>query len=58
MDLTTENKAMIDGLTLLELKQRWRRAPLTDKWLQGETEHYWLERMAKLERLSKLTVIK
>lgn len=48
MDLTPENKKVIDGKSYEELLSRWRFAPVGDPWFQGETGQYWAKRMAEL----------
>ena len=48
MNLTQDNKAHIDALTLEELLRRWRFAPIGDPWFQGETGTYWAQRMKEL----------
>ncbi len=48
MDLTPENKKIIDAKSYEQLLGRWRNAPIGDPWFQGETGKYWGERMAKL----------
>jgi len=46
MELTTENKAYIDSLSHYNLLQKIRFAPSGDKWFEGETGKYWMERYA------------
>ncbi len=48
MDLTPENKEYIDAMSYNGLLSRWRNAPSGDTWFQGETGHYWSERMNEL----------
>lgn len=48
MNLTPENKARIDSLTLEQLLERWRNAPVGDPKFQGETGAYWGARMTAL----------
>ena len=48
MDLTPENKEIIDGKSYTQLLSKWRFAPTGDPWFQGETGKYWGERMAEL----------
>jgi len=48
MDLTEENKAIIDAKSYTQLLSSWRFAPIGDPWFQGETGRYWSERMAEL----------
>ncbi|UCC41425.1 MAG: hypothetical protein JSV96_08405 [Candidatus Aminicenantes bacterium] len=48
MDLTSENKKIIDGMSYEVLLSRWRFAPIGDPWFQGETGDYWSERMHEL----------
>lgn len=50
MELTPENKKMIDSLNYRELLARWRSAPVGDEWFQGETGTYWSQRMTELKR--------
>lgn len=47
MDLTPENKKIIDAKSYEDLLRRWRFAPSGDPWFQGETGVYWGERMQK-----------
>ena len=47
MELTSENKAHIDGLTHAQLLTWWRNAPAGDPWFQGATGDYWQDRMAE-----------
>lgn len=44
MDLTPENKAHIDGLSIYSLLRHIRFAPSGDPWFQGETGDYWMKR--------------
>lgn len=48
MDLTPDNKAHIDAMSLEGLLERWRNAPCGDPWFQGETGKYWGKRMNEL----------
>ena len=48
MDLTPENKAIIDDKSYTALLSGWRFAPVGDTWFQGETGDYWGKRMAEL----------
>lgn len=48
MSLTPENKAHIDNLSLHDLLEHWRFAPVGDPWFQDETGEYWGKRMAEL----------
>ena len=48
VELTPENKAHIDALTLIQLEHRWRYATEGDAWLDGETGVYWGRRMYQL----------
>lgn len=48
MELTSENKTYIDGLSLGELLQRMRFSPCGDPWFQDATGIYWLRRYAEL----------
>ena len=50
MDLTPENKAIIDDKSQRQLLSHNRFAPAGDPWFQGETGTYWLERMAELRQ--------
>ena len=50
MDLTPENKAIIDGKSYQELLSHNLFAPAGDPWFQGETGGYWLERMSELKK--------
>jgi len=50
MDLTPENKAIIDGHNYYTLLYQWRFAPAGDPWFQGETGTYWSERMEKIKK--------
>ena len=45
MDLTPENKALIDKMSYTQLLNKWRFAPSGDPWFQGETGEYWGDRM-------------
>lgn len=49
MDLTPENKAIIDAKSYEALLASWRHAPSGTEWFQGETGKYWGERMAELK---------
>lgn len=49
MELTSENKKYIDGLSYESLLSHNRFAPIGDKWFQGETGDYWLKRMYELK---------
>ena len=46
MDLSKENKAIIDGKTYYELLEGWRFSAVGDAWFTGDTGQYWKERMA------------
>ncbi len=48
MDLTPENKEMIDAMSYGQLLDHWRFTPVGDPWFQGETGEYWSKRMAEL----------
>ena len=48
MDLTTDNKRIIDGQNYEDLLRKWRFAPAGDPWFQGETGKYWGNRMNEL----------
>lgn len=48
MDLTPENKKVIDDMSYEGLLRQWRFAPAGDPWFQGETGQYWGKRMAEL----------
>lgn len=48
MDLTVDNKRIIDGQDYEDLLRKWRYAPSGDPWFQGETGAYWGDRMTEL----------
>ena len=48
MKLTPENKAHIDGKSLMELLSRIRFSPVGDPWFQDETGDYWMKRYTEL----------
>lgn len=48
MDLTPENKAIIDAKSYKQLLSLWRFAPSGNLWFQGQTGDYWRERMTEL----------
>ncbi len=51
MDLTDENKKIIDGKSYEQLLRGWRNTPSESPqavWFQGETGTYWGERMKEL----------
>lgn len=48
MQLTPENKSIIDGKSYESLLSHWRNAPIGDAWFQDETGDYWAARMAEL----------
>lgn len=48
MDLTKENKQMIDNLDYEELLRQWRFTPTGDPMFCGETGDYWRDRMNEL----------
>lgn len=48
MDLTPENKKIIDDKSYMELLDHNRFAPMGDPWFQGETGQYWPKRMKEL----------
>lgn len=47
MKLTPELKARIDSLSVFDLLERVRRAPIGDPTFQGEVGEYWLKRLAE-----------
>ena len=49
MELTPENKATIDDKSYLDLLRHARCAPAGDKWFEGATGTYWVERMRNLK---------
>jgi len=51
MDLTPENKKIIDGKNYRSLLSGWRYAPSGDPWFQGATGVYWANRMKDLRAL-------
>ena len=51
MNLTPENKKLIDSLSLESLLHRWRFAAAGDERFQGETGTYWAKRMNELRAL-------
>ena len=52
MDLTPENKAIIDAKPYEELLRMWRFHPCGEPplWFEGETGTYWGQRMTELRR--------
>ena len=48
MDLTPENKEIIDNKSYKELLSHRRFAPAGDPWFRGETGIYWDKRMVEL----------
>lgn len=52
MNLTPENKAIIDRKNHYELLAKIRFAPIGEPWMQGETGEYWLKRRAELQHES------
>ena len=50
MNLTPERKATIDGMSSMQLLERWRFAPIGDPWFQGETGEYWGKRISELRK--------
>ena len=48
MELTPKNKEYIDSLSYEALLARLRFTPAGDKWFQGETGTYWMDRMSEL----------
>lgn len=50
MKLTPKRKAAIDGMSYLQLLERWRFASIGDPWFQGETGEYWGKRMSELRK--------
>ncbi len=51
MDLTPENKKIIDDQSYESLLRSWRYAPSGDTRFQGATGKYWGERMKELRSL-------
>jgi len=51
MDLTPENKKIIDGKNYRSLLNGWRYMAVGDPWFQGETGVYWANRMKDLRAL-------
>lgn len=49
MDLTPENRAVIDSMDYMELLRGWRFHPAGSPWFQGETGEYWGKRMEELK---------
>lgn len=49
MDLTPENKEIIDNMDYEQLLRQWRFSPSGDPWIQGETGEYWSKRMKELK---------
>lgn len=47
MKLTEANKKHIDSLSYEALLSRWRFAEAGDPWFEGETGHYWSEKMSE-----------
>lgn len=41
MDLTSENKEIVDKKSYIQLLSGWRFSPTGDPWNQGETGVYW-----------------
>lgn len=56
MDLTPENKAIIDAKNYEGLLFQWRFAKIGDPWFQGETGVYFGERMKELRARGADTV--
>ena len=50
MELTPENKSIIDNKSYEELLSGVRFAPIGDPWFQGETGKYWGERMSEMRK--------
>lgn len=50
MTLTLELKDMIDDMSYEELLRGWRFATIGDKWFQGGTGKYWVERMRDMRK--------
>jgi hypothetical protein len=48
MDLTEENKKIIDEKDIEDLLRGIRFSPVGNPWFQGETGKYWLKRYAEL----------
>jgi len=57
MDLTPENKAKIDAMTVMQLLDRVRFAPVGDPWFQGETGEYWLSRLNALRAMDPMAYV-
>lgn len=50
MQLTPENKAIIDRKTIMDLLEGIRFAPIGSRWFEGETGDYWMKRYAELRK--------
>lgn len=50
MQLTLENKAIIDGKTIMDLLEGIRYSPIGNPWFEGETGDYWMKRYAELRK--------
>lgn len=48
MDLTPENKAVIDSYDIADLLRQIRFSSAGNPWFQGETGKYWMKRYAEL----------
>jgi len=48
MDLNKENKAFIENLDIEQLLYKVRYAKIGDKWMQGQTGKFWMDRLATL----------
>lgn len=48
MQMRKSRQDFIDGLTLIQLLERWRFAKPGDRWMSGETGDYWKKRMTEL----------
>jgi len=51
MNLTPENKQIIDNKSYHELLQAVRYSPIGDPWFQGETGEYWMKRMSEVRNM-------
>ena len=51
MDLTPENKKIIDDKSYRSLLNGWRYMAVGDPWFQGKTGVYWANRMKDLRAL-------
>lgn len=48
MELTPENKTIIDRYNIEYLLRQIRFSPAGNPWFQGETGKYWMKRYAEL----------